>query len=185
MIVEKLVRELGIQRVSWKQNDSCKADVVRIGDVILAKPLTCMNNSGFAVSTLLRLYKLNPSDIWIIHDDIDLPIGKIKIRTHGGSAGHHGVQSVIDAVKTDAFVRFRMGIGRGKFIEKAVDSTGGQFQKQRIVEKEQRHESVISFVLSRFTRSEAGAMKHLIKNGMGAVRIALTEGIDSAMQRYN
>jgi len=153
--------------------------------VLLVKPITFMNKSGVAVSAIMHFYKLTPADVWIIHDDIDLPIGKIRIRQKGSSAGHRGVESVIAELKTDAFVRFRLGIGRGKLFSKGDSDTldiekGNAGRAQR-----QRRQWDISFVLSRFSQGEAGALKHLIKNGTEAVRIALTEGIDKAMARFN
>jgi PTH1 family peptidyl-tRNA hydrolase len=173
MIVDKLSHELGSESVTWKNDTAHQALVAKAGEVLLVKPLTFMNNSGLAVKGLVDYYKLCPDDVWVIHDDIDLPIGKIRIRTKGGTAGHNGVTSILDALKSDTFIRFRMGIGRGK------ESTG-QSENKNI-----SHRSVIHFVLSRFNTSEAGSLKHLVKHGYEAVRIALTEGIDKAMNRFN
>ncbi|OGZ35007.1 MAG: aminoacyl-tRNA hydrolase [Candidatus Portnoybacteria bacterium RIFCSPHIGHO2_02_FULL_40_23] len=78
--------------------------------VILAKPQTYMNNSGEAVKLMLDYYKINLGNLFIVHDDIDLPLGKILVQEERGSAGHNGVQSVIDALKTKDFTRIRMGI---------------------------------------------------------------------------
>ena len=185
MVIEKLAKEYTSGAVVWKEEDKFKALIAKAGDVILVKPITFMNSSGVAVSAIMHFYKLKPSDVWIIHDDIDLPLGKIRIREKGSSGGHRGVDSVIQELKTDQFVRFRLGIGRGKLFSKGDSDTtniekgnAGKFQHQR-------HQWDISFVLSRFTQSEAGTLKHLIKNGTEAVRIALTEGIDKAMGRFN
>ncbi len=173
MIVERLSHELGAQRAVWENDAKHKAMIVKIGDVVLVKPLTFMNNSGAAVKGLADYYKISPSDVWVIHDDIDLPLGKIRIRQKGGTAGHNGVTSILALLKSDTFVRFRMGIGRGK------ESTGPNENKNL------SHRSVIAFVLSRFNRSEAGSLKHLVKHGTEAVRIALTDGMDKAMNRFN
>ncbi|MEK7141492.1 MAG: aminoacyl-tRNA hydrolase [Patescibacteria group bacterium] len=159
MIVDKLAHELGGIDAPWKEDSARKAMVARVGDVILAKPLTFMNNSGLAVGALLRFYKLAPQDLWVLHDDIDLPLGKIRIRERGSAGGHHGIESIIAVVKSDAFVRFRMGIGRGK--------------------------SIVDFVLSRFTQHEAGELKHLVKHGTEAVQTALLDGLDRAQNRFH
>lgn len=174
MVIDKLEKELasGIPPV-WQKDEKRNVLTVKIGDVLLVKPQTFMNKSGFAVKAILDFYKLTPADVWIVHDDMDLPLGKIKIREKGGSAGHNGVQSIIDQVKTDAFVRFRLGIG------KELDPVGQSDNKPM------RHRNVISYVLSRFRQSEAGSFKHLIKHGTQAVRTALLKGIDIAMNRYN
>jgi PTH1 family peptidyl-tRNA hydrolase len=164
MVVDKLAKELGKTVPSWDKDDKRNVLTAHVGEVLLVKPLTFMNKSGFAVRALVDFYKLTPADVWIIHDDIDLSLGKIKIREKGGSAGHNGVQSIIDQLKTSDFVRFRLGIGRGATTQ---------------------DRSVISFVLSRFRQSEAGSFKHLIKHGAQAVQTALLKGIDVAMNRYN
>lgn len=173
MVVERLSHELGNVPSSWKEEAGGKALTCKVGDVILVRQLTFMNTVGLAVKALVDYYKISPNDIWVIHDDIDLPLGKIRIRTGGASAGHHGVDSIINNVKSDKFVRFRLGIGRGK------ESTGRQ------TDKNLHRRSVISFVLSRFRSEEAGSLKHLIKNGVEAIRIALTEGLDRSMNRFN
>jgi PTH1 family peptidyl-tRNA hydrolase len=173
MVVEKLARELTLETVVWQEDKKHRALVARAADILLVKPLTFMNKSGDAVSALLSFYKLDVSDLWIIHDDIDLPPGKIRIRENGASGGHNGVDSIIKAVGSDAFVRFRLGVGRGNEHEQTEFDT------------HTKHRSVISFVLSRFHEGEAGTMKHLIKRGSEAVRTALTEGVDKAMNQFN
>lgn len=172
-VVDRLSRELSDHGVLWEKSEKHKALLCRIGDVLLVKPSTFVNESGLAVRSLATLYKLTPEDVWVIHDDIDLPLGKIRIRQMGGTGGHHGIESIITSLKKDAFVRFRLGIGRGK--EAPIGTR----------DKNLHHRSVIQFVLSRFTRHEAGNLKHLVKHGSEAVRIALLEGIDRAMNRFN
>ncbi len=190
MVVEKLAKEIGKDTATWEEKDKFKSVVARAGDVLLVKPIIFMNNSGLAVSSIVQFYKLKPDDVWVIHDDIDLPLGKIRIRTGGGSAGHNGIESIIKELKSDAFVRFRMGIGRGKlFGHMSCDHDEGEEpyrkEKRAFLEKRMYHRSIVDFVLSRFTQGEAGVLKHLIKNGTKAVRIALSEGIDRAMTRFN
>ncbi|HUD20087.1 MAG TPA: aminoacyl-tRNA hydrolase [Patescibacteria group bacterium] len=173
MVVEHLGHELGRETAVWELDKAHKAMVAKLGDVMLVKPTTYMNDSGVVVKGLVDYYHVAPVDVWVVHDDIDLPLGKIRIRQKGGSAGHNGVTSIFTHLSSDAFVRFRMGIGRGK------ESNGLNEDKNL------SHRSVIAFVLSRFNRSEAGSLKHLVKHGAEAVRIALTDGIDRAMNRFN
>lgn len=172
-VVEKLARELGTTTAEWKFEKKHNALVAKAGEIILVKPQTFMNDSGTAVGGLLSYYKLTPADVWVIHDDMDLPMGKIRIRQGGASAGHHGVDSIIQHIKTDAFLRFRLGIGTGR-------ENIGEHADRKL-----RRSKVIDFVLSKFQSSEAGAMKHLIKHSVEAVRIALFEGTDRAMNRFN
>lgn len=173
MVVDKLAKELTTPAAVWDTKKDLKSMIARAGDIILAKPTTYMNNSGLAVKAIMSFYKLEPGDIWVIHDDIDLPLGKIRIREGGSSAGHNGIESIMKMVGTDKFLRFRLGIGRGKE------------EVKKHTDQNLRHRSVISFVLSRFRTNEAGDMRKLIKYSMQAVQIALTEGTDKAMNRYN
>jgi peptidyl-tRNA hydrolase, PTH1 family len=173
MVIDKLSKELTTDKVNFSHDPKHNSLVAKIADVILVKPQTFMNKSGDSVKGLMDYYKLTPSDIWVIHDDIDLPLGKIRIREQGAAGGHNGVESIIVSVGTDRFVRFRLGTGRGK--ELVGENTG----------KREKHKMVIEYVLSRFHLSEAGSFKHLIKNGVEAVRITLTDGIDKAMNRFN
>jgi PTH1 family peptidyl-tRNA hydrolase len=189
MIVEKLAKELGKETVVWEEKEKFKSAIAKVGDVLLVKPIIFMNNSGLTVASIVNFYKLQPSDVWVIHDDIDLPLGKIRIRTGGGSAGHNGIDSIIKELKSDAFVRFRMGIGRGKLFSRISkehdEDEHTRKEKRAFFEKRMYHRSIVDFVLSRFSQGEAGALKHLIKNGTEAVRIALSEGVDKAMGRFN
>lgn len=173
MVVDRLGHELGGEAAIWQTDTKKNVMTAKVGDVLLVKPLTFMNKSGFAVKALVDFYKLTPGDVWVVHDDIDLPLGKIRIREKGGTAGHNGVDSILQQLKSDAFVRFRLGIGRGK------ESTGRQMDKNF------HHRSVIAFVLSRFHQGEAGEFRKLIKHGAEAVRIALLKGLDKAQQQYN
>jgi len=173
MVVDKLAREIGRNSLNWEQDTKRQALVAKVGDIVLVKPITFMNNSGIAVSQLAGFYKIKPEDVWVIHDDIDLPLGKIRIRKGGGTAGHNGLESILKQLGSDAFLRFRLGIGRGREdIKKGTDQN-------------LRHRAVIDFVLSRFTQSEAGSLRKLIKYGVESVRIALTEGVDKSMNRFN
>ncbi|OGG04181.1 aminoacyl-tRNA hydrolase [Candidatus Gottesmanbacteria bacterium RBG_16_52_11] len=173
MVVDKLSREIGKAGLTWTADPVRSALIARTGDVLLVKPQSFMNKSGLAVRRIMDFYKAGTDDIWIIHDDIDLPLGKIRIRGRGASGGHNGVDSVILELGTDVFTRFRLGIGRGK------ESTGVNSDRNL------KHRSVISFVLSHFHDYEAGSFKHLVKNGADAVRTALIDGIDAAMRMYN
>lgn len=174
MVVDKLALELGLGKThGWQQSKTLHAETIKFADVLLVKPQTFVNGSGLAVQKIIAFYKASPEDVWVIHDDLDLPMGKIRIRVGGGTAGHNGVESIITSIKTDAFVRFRLGIGRG-----TVETEGK-------TEKKMHQSTVIKFVLSRFGRSEAGDLRHLVKRGMEAVRTGLIDGIDRAMNKFN
>ncbi|OGG24007.1 aminoacyl-tRNA hydrolase [Candidatus Gottesmanbacteria bacterium RIFCSPLOWO2_01_FULL_43_11b] len=173
MVVEHLANEIGGPAIPWSEETKHHALVARRGEIILVKPTTFMNASGMAVSSVASYYKISPGDIWVIHDDLDLPIGKIRIRTGGGSAGHNGVESIMREIKTDVFTRFRLGIGRG--MEATKKSSNRNFHRK----------FVLDFVLSKFRRGEAGDLKHMVKRGTEALHIALLKGLDKAMNRFN
>lgn len=113
VVVETLLRNVtSAGQDIWKNDAKTKSLVVKAGDLLLAKPQTMMNASGFAVARLAGYYKIKPEDIWVVHDDLDLPLGKVRLKTGGGSAGHRGVESIVRELGTDKFTRFRVGIGR-------------------------------------------------------------------------
>ncbi|MBI4991332.1 aminoacyl-tRNA hydrolase [Candidatus Gottesmanbacteria bacterium] len=176
MVVEKLAKELlsvGRSEKAWRGEEKFSALVCKINDNLLIKPQTHMNGSGGAVLSLFNYYKVESGNICVVHDDIDLPLGKMRIRKGGGSAGHNGIESIINNLHDPNFVRFRLGIGRGKL---NLHKTAGQNLHRREVEK---------YVLSPFRENEGGAVKHLIKNAVEALRIALDKGIEVAMNRFN
>ncbi len=180
MIVEKFLKDFeSAKNTVWENSQKFKSDIAQIEwqprhgsleKVILAKPKTFMNNSGLAVEIITDFYKISADNIWIVHDDIDLPLGAMKIRFGGASAGHHGVESVMEHLGTDKFWRFRMGVGEANSRLKIQNS------KLRNVE---------DFVLGDFTGSEKGKLKDLIKRGVKAVEASLEDGLESAMNRFN
>lgn len=107
MVMDALARKLGLK---WKNNVKIKAEEAKGHDIILIKPLTFMNDSGPAAAAALSYYKLTPAELTVIHDDLDIELGKFKISADRGSAGHKGVQSIISRLKTKNFKRFRIGI---------------------------------------------------------------------------
>jgi len=131
--------------------------------VILAKPQTFMNNSGQAVKVLTDSYKITPPGLIVVHDDIDLPLGKIRISKARGAAGHKGVQSIINELDTKDFIRFRIGI-KSKICN----------LKPKTLER---------FVLKKFKKKEEKIVKESIKKTVKIIEITLREGIEKAMQK--
>ena len=139
-------------------------------EVVLARPQTFMNNSGESVSRLVRRYKAEPADLIVIHDDLDLPTGKIRLRQGRGSGGHKGIESIIAHLGKGNFYRVRVGIGRPDIAE------------DEDIDKEQ---AVIDYVLSGFTREEKKIINKTIPEVSKAILCLLIEGIDAAMNEYN
>ena len=180
MVVEQFLKDFEpVKDTLWIDNKKFKSDIAEINwqpfhgkeeKVILAKPKTYMNNSGLAVQLLTSFYKVPTSDVWIVHDDIDLPIGSMKIRFGGGTAGHHGAESIMEQLGTDKFWRFRLGIG---------------VKSQRPEAKGQMIKNVEDFVLGNFTGAERGKVKDMVKKGSKAIQTGLEVGLESAMNRFN
>jgi PTH1 family peptidyl-tRNA hydrolase len=130
--------------------------------VILAKPMTFMNLSGPSVRDLARFFKLDKKHLLVIHDDIDLVFGKIKIKQKGGDGGHKGVMSLIEAFGSGAFVRIRVGIGRPD-----------------------TREEVEGYVLNRFDAQQAVQLDRVIIMAQEAVETMLLKGLREAMNRFH
>lgn len=118
---------------------------------IVVKPKTFMNQSGKAVKALIKFYKIKPENLWIIHDDIDLPLGKIRISKGRGSGGHKGVQSIIDELGTKDFWRLRIGI----------------------CPKEGKPKNIEKFVLQKFTKEEEKIVKEVIKKAIQEIAVRI------------
>ena len=131
-------------------------------DIVLAKPRTFMNNSSEGVAYLLTRFVAHPSDLVIIHDDLNLPLAKLRIRPDGSEGGHGGIRSIIDTLRTQAFPRVRVGIGHPPL---------GQDQ--------------VSYVLDRFTEVELPLITQAVETVVQVVDCLLEETIDAAMNRFN
>jgi len=138
--------------------------------VALARPQTYMNLSGQSVYLLVKKFDINLNDLIIIHDDLDLPLGKIRIRQGGGSAGHKGVNSITTELGSQDFIRIRVGIGRPNIM-------GGSAEISEA--------DIITYVLSDFTREEKQPITQAITRVSEAVLCLLTEGMVAAMNKYN
>ena len=134
--------------------------------VVLAKPQTYMNLSGQSVSRLVKKFDIDLSDLLVIHDDLDLPLGKMRLRRGGSSAGHKGVDSIISYLESQDFPRLRVGIGRPATSE--------------ISEAD-----IIAYVLSDFTSEEKQVITQVIPKVGEAILCLLTEGLVAAMNKYN
>jgi len=131
-------------------------------DVILAKPLTYVNKSGEAVKGLLHYFSLTPKELIVVHDDIDLEKGILKIKERGGDGGHNGLRSIINLLQTDNFIRIRLGIGRPESKEDVVD-----------------------YVLSSFNKKDQEWVQPLLDRAKTAVETLLLKGIMNAMNEFN
>jgi PTH1 family peptidyl-tRNA hydrolase len=160
--VRELARRMGvpIHRKRWQSlvgHDESNG-------VWFVLPQTYMNLSGQAVAKAIKDTKLTPEQTWVVYDELDLPLCRMRIKRGGSGAGHNGVISIISSLGTDRFVRFRVGIGKpaGK------GSQSG------------RH-----YVLGRFTKAEAARLPNIVSGVADALELAVDAGLERAMDRYN
>ncbi len=163
LAVDRIADECGV-RVA---NRHCRAltgkAVIAGHDVVLAKPETFMNLSGMSVRELVREYQADPvQDLVVIYDELDLPLGHLRIRPRGSSAGHNGLESIIGALGTQDFTRVRLGIGPGHPVKDGA-----------------------RYVLSQIKRSQEKAVADLLDTAADAVKVILADGVPQAMNRFN
>ena len=132
--------------------------------LLLAKPGTFVNLSGKSVACLMHKHGIPLSDLLVIYDDLDLPLGKIRLRQSGSSGGHKGMNSIISALGSEAFPRMRVGIGRPQAEEQSIGE-----------------DSIVNYVLSDFSPQEEAIIKPVIARVAEAIDCFLTQGIEAAM----
>jgi PTH1 family peptidyl-tRNA hydrolase len=138
-------------------------------DIILAKPQTFMNNSGVSVGGLVRKFKVKFENMIIVHDDLDLPLGRIRIRMGGSSGGHNGINSIVQHIGNQEFVRVRVGIGRPNGQETGKNG----------------EDDVINHVLGDFSSEEKAIMQEVIPCVSKVIQCLLETGLTEAMNKYN
>jgi len=158
--------ELARRREVAFEHGRANALTARIGKgaatLFVVKPLTMMNLSGDAVGGLAHFYKIDPSDIIAVADDVNLPLGRLRLRGSGSAGGHNGLRSIIACLGSERFPRLRMGVGRGDPRRDLADH-----------------------VLARFDPDEAEEVERAIARAADAVDTFLAEGIEAAMNRFN
>lgn len=161
-VIELLARRYGARLK--KSKERALTDEIRIGDarVALAVPMTYMNESGEAVGPLVRRYGVEPGQLLIVHDELDLPVGTLRLKEGGGLAGHNGLRSIKAHLKTEDFLRARIGIGKPNSKEQGADH-----------------------VLNRFGKRERAEIDAAVEAAADAVEYVARDGIDVAMNRYN
>ena len=138
--------------------------------LVVARPQTYMNLSGQSVSRLVKKFNINLNNLLVIHDDLDLPLGKIRIRQGGSSGGHKGIDSIIAWLGSEDFLRLRVGIGRP-----AIPPGSAEISEA----------DIIAYVLSDFTPDEKQTIAGVIPRVSEAILCLVTEGLMAAMNKYN
>ncbi|MDO8513186.1 MAG: aminoacyl-tRNA hydrolase [bacterium] len=133
LVLDELARHFG---ATFKLEKKFEAEILKTTltgeEVLLVKPMAFMNLSGSVVRDLVNFYKIDLSDVWVIYDDIDLPLGEIRVRKEGRSGGHKGLESIIEELKTDQISRIKIGIGRPDDEREAEDYVLESFENDEL-----------------------------------------------------
>ena len=160
MVAEGIATRYGLE-LKTKESYRIGKGSIEGNGIILVEPLTFMNRSGVAVKEVMRRYPLGPHNLIVVHDDLDMETGKLKIREKGSSGGHRGIESIIENLGTREFVRVKIGIGR----EEGV--------------------SAEEYVLRKFGKDQIPLIKDALVRASDAIAMILREGAEKAMNEFN
>jgi peptidyl-tRNA hydrolase, PTH1 family len=177
LAVDRIAEQCGVM----VENRHCKALTARtrIGnqEILLAKPETYMNLSGMSVLELVRKYEVDrQQDVLVIYDELDLPLGMIRVRARGSSAGHNGMQSIINALQTEEIARIRIGVARLPIHAKIGRERGPADDPRK---------GGAGYILAPFRKSALVAVDEALDLAAQAVHVIVNEGIAPAMNRFN
>jgi PTH1 family peptidyl-tRNA hydrolase len=158
MVLDQLASQFGS---AWEKSAKWNALSVKCGAVLLVKPLSFMNRSGYPLFALSQFYKIEPQEILVVLDDFSLPLGRLRMRARGGPGGHNGVESVIVQFGTEEIPRLRIGIGAAP------------------------REGSADYVLSRFFDEEKPIVRCTVDRAVEALKCAIDNGLVSAMNTFN
>lgn len=163
MVADALVQRWRVSD-QWREKFEALLIKTTVGDepVIVAKPLTFMNLSGQAVAGLAGFYKIEPADVFVVTDDVALPLGRLRARREGGAGGHNGLKSIIQFLATQAFPRMRVGVGRGD-----------------------NRRDLADHVLGRFDADERDTVSAAVLRAADATELLLSDGIERVMNAFN
>jgi PTH1 family peptidyl-tRNA hydrolase len=162
VVAEAIAKRLGGEFTVGSDDFELAEGQARATAVFVVKPLTFMNNSGLAVRQLLKRYRIPLEHLLVIHDDINLPFGRIRLRGKGSDGGHNGLASIIRHLSTQEFPRLRVGVG--------ADFGPGE---------------MVDYVLSKFDRHERGELGGVVDRATDASLTFIASGVEAAMNRYN
>ena len=158
MVLDQLAAQFGS---TWEKSSKWDALSAKCGPVLLLKPMSSMNRSGYPIFAVAQFYKIEPLEILVVLDDFALPLGRLRLRTGGGSGGHNGLESIIIQFGTEEVPRLRVGIGHAP------------------------REGYVDYVLSRFFDEEKPLVRSTIGRAVDAVKCAIDNGLVSAMNTFN
>lgn len=161
LVLDRLAKANHISVSAERFKSSYGAGRIDSRRVLLLKPMTFMNRSGEAVREAIDFFKIAAEDLIVIHDDLDLPLGRLRFKRRGGAGGHQGIRSIIEEVGKSTFVRLKVGIGRPP---EGMDPA--------------------DYVLSPFDEAEKELVERIVSRAAESIHVMLLEGIEAAMSRY-
>ena len=164
-VVDELCRRAGTALSQEKFEARIGQGTLGRERVVFLQPQTFMNHTGFALVPTIRFYKIELPDVLVVHDELDLPFGRIQLKSGGGAGGHNGLRSIVEQLGEDGFARLRFGIGKPEGLNAKARVTG--------------------YVLSGFTPDEEASLNDLIVRAADASEAWAREGIAAAMNRFN
>jgi len=160
-VVDRLAEANHIRNSTKRLKSFYGAGKIDSEEVVLAKPMTFMNRSGEAVTRLVDFFNVGMEDLIVVHDDLDLPLGRLRFKRRGGDGGHQGLRSIIEAMGENTFLRLKVGIGRPPRGMEAAD-----------------------YVLSDFDEIQQPLLSEVLSCAAEALTVLLSEGLQTAMNRY-
>jgi PTH1 family peptidyl-tRNA hydrolase len=158
LVLDRLAAQLGIV---WQKSAKWGAVTAKSGDVLFMKPMTYMNRSGEPLGAVADFYKIEPREILVVLDDLALPLGRVRLRTEGGTGGHNGMESILAHLGTEQVPRLRIGIGAAP------------------------GEGATDYVLGQFFEEEKPLVRSAVDRAAEAVKCAIDKGLVSAMNTFN
>ena len=161
--LDNLAEDLGVRFTKMKFKSVIAESEISDSRCLLCKPQTYMNNSGEAVTEIMRFYKLEPQQVIVVFDDVSLDVGRLRIRRDGSHGGHNGMRSIIDLSGSNAFPRVKIGVGQ----------------------KPHPDYDLAAWVLGKFDKKDTDLLDKIIDDTASAIKAIVKSGIDTAMSRYN
>jgi len=158
MVVDQFAAQFGS---TWERSTKWDALSAKCGSVMIVKPKSFMNRSGYPLLAIAQFYKIEPREILVVLDDLALPLGRLRLRIRGGTGGHNGLESIIMQFGTEEIARLRIGIG------------------------EAPPEGSVDYVLSRFFEEEKPIVRSTIDRAVETLKCAIDNGLISAMNTFN
>lgn len=160
--IDRLADGYSIDVTQQKHKGSVGQGMIAGQKVLLVKPMTYMNNSGECVSAVVNFYKLSPEDVIVIYDDINLDVGQLRLRERGSAGGHNGMKSIIAHLKSEEFMRIRIGVGMKR-----------------------EGQNLVNHVLGKFPKEQQEMIAEGMDDAAKAVELILSDSITKAMNTYN